>query len=108
MNAQPSLFEIPPAGARKLTVEERFEAWAKDNPKVVGFFLKFAREARDAGMRRYGTKAIAERVRWYVIVEKKGDDYKINNTYMSRVARYLVKLDPSLSGLFEFRKLHTD
>ena len=109
MSSQPSLFGAPPRliprKAGKLTLDERFEAWAQDNAHIVDCFLRFAREARDSGRRHFGIGVIAERVRWYTSVESKQDDYRINNSYRSRLARLLVERDPSLAGMFEFRKL---
>jgi len=111
MNAQPSLFGPPPSpmSRRKpATLEERFRLWVFANDHVIELFLKFAREARAAGKSRIGIGAIAERVRWEVyIYRKEADPWKINNSYRSRIARLLVQRDPSLDGLFEFRKLRT-
>jgi hypothetical protein len=104
MSAQPS-FLFDAGMRRKLTLQERFDEWARENPDVIGHFLRFAREARNAGFERYGVKAIAERVRWHVLVEKRGAEFAINNSFMSRLARLLVERDPSLEGMFEFRKL---
>ena len=102
---------LAPAGPPKIakrkpaTLDERFMLWAGANPKVIQLFLQFAREAKTSNQ-KFGIKAIAERVRWEVFIyRKEADPWKINNSYMSRLARHLVKLDPSLAGLFEFRKL---
>jgi len=107
MSSQPSLFGNPPrlvpTKRPKTTLDGRFDDWAAENPEIVELFLRYAREARASG-RHYGIKAIAERVRWHVTVEKR-EDYKINNSYMSRLSRLLVRVDPDLVGLFEFRKL---
>jgi len=109
MSSQPSLFGAPPRliprKKGKLTLDERFEAWVKANPHIVARFLRFAREAQASGRRRFGIGMIAERVRWYTYVESKEDGYRVNNSYRSRLARLLVERDPSLAGMFEFRKL---
>ncbi len=107
MNAlQKPLFEDIPR-RRRQTLQERFEAWVKDNPEMVNLFLCYARQAKTAGLHHYGVKAIAERVRWHVEVETKGEVWKMNNNYPSRLARLLVRRDPSLDGLFEMRKLRS-
>jgi hypothetical protein len=91
---------------RPATLEERFRLWVFANEKVVELFLKFAREAKASGSKHFGIGAIAERVRWEVFIyRKEADPWKINNSYRSRLARLLVQRDPSLDGLFEFRKL---
>jgi hypothetical protein len=111
VNAQPSLFGPPPGPAFKrkpATLEERFRLWVFANEHVIELFLKFAREAKAAGKGHFGIGAIAERVRWEVyITRKEADPWKINNSYRSRLARLLVKRDPSLEGFFEFRKLRS-
>lgn len=102
---QTNLFGKAPK-RRPATLEERFKLWAFANEPVVELFLKFARQAKAAGQKKFGIGAIAERVRWEVYVERKeADPFKINNSYRSRLARELVRRDPSLDGLFEFRKL---
>jgi hypothetical protein len=107
MNAQPDLFGHPPK-RKPPTLEERFLLWVSANERVVVLFLRFAREAQSAGQKRFGIKAIAERCRWeHLVVRKEADPWAINNSYMSRLARLLVKRDPSLEGLFEFRKLRS-
>ena len=103
---QSRLFESgTPQIRRPLTAQDRFEEWLRENPRIVDLFLRYAREAQAAGMRHYGVKAIAERVRWHVRVEMKGDEWKINNSFMSRLARELVRREPKLGRIFEFRKL---
>ena len=82
--------------------------WVWANEPVVELFLRFAREAKQARHGHFGIKAIAERVRWEVyIARKEADPFKINNSYVSRLARLLVSREPSLKGLFEFRKLRS-
>jgi hypothetical protein len=104
MNQQ-SLFDQPEDKPRKrrLTIEERFTEWARENPEVVEIYLKYAREARNSGRRRYGIAAITERVRWHMNIQTVGDDFKINNNHRAPMARLLAKLDPSLAELFETR-----
>jgi hypothetical protein len=102
---QRDLFGKPPK-RRPATLDERFLLWMGANEKMVELFLRFARDAKQSGAKHFGIGAIAERVRWEVFIERKeADPYKVNNDYRSRLARHLVKLDPSLEGLFEFRKL---
>jgi hypothetical protein len=107
MNAQPSLFGLPTKIHRKpASLDERFRLWVFANPQVVELFLRFAREAKLAGNKKFGIKAIAERCRWeHLVVRKEGAPWAINNSYMSRLARLLVQRDPSLEGMFEFRRL---
>ena len=110
MTAQPTLFpEYPIMQSqkvrRKLTLQEKFDEWLRENPNIVPLFLRYARDARESGLKHYGIGALTERVRWHVRVETKGDDFKINNNWRSRLARELARRDPSLKDFFEFRKL---
>lgn len=84
--------------------DAKFYEWLKANPHIIDVFLKFARRARNSGHKRFGMQAIVERVRWETNVELQAvDEFKINNDFAAPMARYLVKLDPALDGLFEFR-----
>lgn len=104
---QRDLFGKPPK-PKPATLEERFLMWVGSNEPVIELFLRFAREAKAAGKGHFGIGAIAERVRWEVFIyRKEAAPWKINNSYRSRLARLLVKRDPSLEGLFEFRKLRS-
>lgn len=100
---QTSLFET--GAKRKLTLQERFDRWVAENPHIIEHFRRFAREVKRSGAQHYGIKAIAERVRWHVRIEKGVEEFKLNNSYLSRVARLLVERDPTLTGMFAFRKL---
>jgi hypothetical protein len=87
-----------------MTIEEKFSEWRVKNVKVIALYLQFARQAKASGRKHYGMKAIAERVRWEVMMGRaEGEEYKVNNNYTAHIARLLVLLDPSLTDLFEFR-----
>lgn len=93
---QPSLFSSP--------LDARFEAFHRANPAVFGLFVAFAEQAKVRNM-RIGAKAIAERIRWEVPVDTKGDTFKLNNIFVSRYARLVAKERPDLADLFSFRGL---
>ncbi len=83
---------------------ERFWVYHGANPHIFDLYLKFARQVRQAGFKRYGTKAITERIRWYVDVETKGDTFKINDNYHSCYARLLIVSYPEeFENFFETR-----
>jgi hypothetical protein len=90
---------------KRLSIQQAFEEWLINNPKVFGIFLGFAREVQATGKTHYGIAAITERVRWFVNIESVGESFKINNNFRSRMVRRLVEEDPSLSNLFQTRKL---
>lgn len=87
------------------TLDEKFQDFHAENPQVYRLFIQFANQAYEANRMRIGAKAIAERIRWNVVVETRGDSFKLNNSYVSRYARLLVQDRPYLAGLFELRKL---
>lgn len=86
-------------------IQDRFELWIQQNPQALSLFIKYANEARESGRKHYSIKAIIERVRWHVAIQTRGDDFKINDHWSSRLARLLMQKDPRLEGFFELRKL---
>jgi hypothetical protein len=91
------------------SIQDAFTDWLTENKPVVDAVIRYAREARAAGYKHYGIKAVVERVRWHFHVERKEQaDFKINNNYTSRLARLLMSLEPELKGMFELRKLKRD
>jgi hypothetical protein len=86
-------------------IDARFKAYHKTHPGVFRLFVAFAEQARGAGRKRIGAKAIAERIRWECAVQTKDDSFKLNNVYVSRYARLVAQERPDLADLFETRRL---
>lgn len=112
MEAQPTLFDRPPAPARgaaaDATIEERFWAYHRANPAVYGYLCQFAQGAAEAGFPRYSIKALIERVRYHVEVEVRSTDgFKINNDFSSRYARLLMDEGVVPNGFFATRTLRS-
>jgi hypothetical protein len=84
-------------------VVAKFKAFHAANPHIYDLFLRFTNQLVKRGRTRYGMKSIAERVRWEMAVETAGDDFKINNIYMSCYARLLILKNPDLKDFFETR-----
>jgi len=90
------------------TIQSRFEAFDKANPKIWELYKKYALELHAARPgKHYGIAAITERIRWHVAVETTGMEFKINNSYRSRYARKLAAEFPQLVGMFRSRDLRT-
>jgi len=71
-------------------------------PQVYQAFEQFAHEALRAGRERIGAKMIAERIRWESFI--KGDKtFKVNNSYVSCLARRFVNENPLYGNVFNFR-----
>lgn len=110
MNAiQPSLFEIQPTVtpqyAREATIQERFDAWIEANPTFWRAFVGLCLQMRQQGMRRWGSKAAVEVLRYAAYLQTVGDGFKVPNDYSSRLARKAMREVPELSDFFECRAL---
>lgn len=86
-----------------LSIEERFQNWAKENEEAVGMFFRFADQMWEAGRRPIGAKLIVERMRWETLLVTMGQDYKLNNSFTRSLALLYVKAHPERSCLFRFR-----
>ena len=93
------------------TIQSRFEAFDKANPRIYEYVKRFALEAKHSGRPHFGIAAIIERARWElaisVVKTSFDDDWKINNDYRSRYARRLMSEVPELAGFFRVRDLRT-
>jgi hypothetical protein len=91
---------------RKLTIQERFERFHQRHPEVFAYLVALCYELRRRGFQHYGIRPLWERARWHFQVEKEqGADFKLNDNYCSRYARFLMKQFPDLNGFFELREL---
>lgn len=79
-------------------IDAEFYEWVTDNPDIVSAFVRFTREKANRG-EKVGAKAVAERLRW------ESDLGPINNSYVSRLARYVMRQYPDLAGYFQTREL---
>ena len=103
---QMPLFPIVKIEHRKgETLDDKFKRWIEANPHVLRVFIRFALEMKRRGRERIGRQLIVERMRWEWMGKTEEDDFKMNNSYTSRLSRLAVKECPELEGLFEFREL---
>ncbi len=100
------------AGSRspeKPSIQECFERFDAAHPDVYVLFRRFALQLLRAGRRRYSADAILHRVRWhYATSSGGGEDFKINNNFVSRYARKLIRKRPEFRDFFETRRLRTN
>src|SRR4030095_3198875 len=94
-------------GAPSTTSREAFEIYHAENPHIYAKLREFALEAKRAGRRHIGIGMLYERLRWYTLIEAKGDTFKVNNNYRAFYARMLME-DPELDGIFETRRSVAD
>lgn len=77
--------------------------WARRNPEAWAFMQAFAADMCSRG-RRFGMKALAERVRWELAYSPREVPYKLNNSLVAALARLLIEADPRLEDFIETRK----
>jgi hypothetical protein len=86
-------------------IQQRFEDFDRANPKVYRLLVYYARAAKHAG-KRVGIRAIWERMRWEITIEKRwSGEFKLNDHLTSRYARKIMEQEPDLADFFETRKL---
>jgi hypothetical protein len=86
--------------------EQAFKQFVADNPRVYREFVRLARLAKKAGATRVGAKAIVEVLRWNIAIKTNDPNFKINNSFVSHLARMAMAREADLEGLFETRRLH--
>lgn len=84
-------------------LEQHYERWRADNPKIMKLYMKYAQQAVDAG-ERCSIGLLTERVRWETMVKKTGM-YKINNNFRAYIARDLVAHVPGFADLIQTRRV---
>ena len=91
------------------TVVGQFKLFHVEHKGLLELYAKYARDLKASGKKHFGIKAIAERVRWYMTVERAGtadENFKVNNNFTSCYARFLMLKYPELDGMFELRTSH--
>lgn len=79
-----------------------------DNPGIWECFERFTWEAIEAGRQHLGAKAIGERIRWYVAVESRNSEFKLNNNHLAYFARWFEAKYPQHEGFFRFRAVREE
>ncbi len=92
---QPSLLD-------RGTLEERFEAFCEAHPHVEREIVALARRARAKGLGKWSVKAAFEYIRWKHWFDS-GEEWTLNNSYTSLMARRIMDRHPDLDGFFETR-----
>ena len=111
MSEQAVRWDLPRSTEAERSLTDRFVAWldSREGREAYLAFVRFAREARACGASRVGGKAIWERMRWELVVDRgKVEEYALNNSYVSRMVRVVEESVPELRGMFETRKLRSE
>lgn len=99
----------PAAGSDTQT---RFQEWVHTpaGAEVANHFIRLAYGLWRRGFKHYGSKGIVERLRWHYnlkyarISPANGEEFKINNNWTARLARFAEEKEPRLKDFFEKRK----
>lgn len=83
-------------------IVDQFIDYHRENPETFELFKRFAKDLVRAGRRHYGAKAIFERIRWTIEIERKGE-FKCNNNFVAPMVRLLQFEEPQFAGFFETR-----
>jgi hypothetical protein len=92
----------------KESIDEAFDRFHAANPDLYHLLVKFARQVKDRGYKRYSMDAIFHRVRWHYNIETTrdpDDEFKLNNNLTSRYARLIMEMESDLRDFFETRVL---
>jgi len=81
-----------------------FKAYDAANPDIWTAFKKFTFQLIDKGVACYGAKAIFEKIRFEVTLEKGANAFKLNNNFTAKYARKFMDLYPWHKGFFQVRQ----
>jgi hypothetical protein len=92
---------------RKLSIQERFEAFHEANPWVYRTLRSLALDLNHKGHHKIGINMLWEVLRWQYkrSTADPNSSFKLNDHYPSRYARLLTDREPELAEAFELRAL---
>jgi hypothetical protein len=103
---QLELFEvITPDLEHDATIQERYESWRDANPWIMPTLARLLDDWSAHGGRRVGVKAACEWLRFFYARQIESSDFRVNNSYTSRLARDLIAAYPHLADVIETREL---
>jgi hypothetical protein len=70
---------------------------------VVSLFERITLALIDQGFEHYSARAILHRIRWHYTVDAGMRDFKCNNNWTPRLARWFMEEHPSADEFFEIR-----
>jgi hypothetical protein len=108
---QPSLFTWAEreADGRPRTIQERFERFLQLHPDVYEQFVEIAMQLKRRDLKRYSADGIGHVLRYHRVTSTVGAaDFKVNNIFISRMARRAMEERPELLGFFELRELKSE
>lgn len=99
------------------SIQQCFEEFNKDNPKVYELIVAQCDRAIRGGKKKFSIKQIIGWIRWEVYMETKEANlfetrtekvkFKINDAYTSRYARLVIERHPEWAKYIEMRDLRS-
>jgi len=92
------------------TLEARYQNWKSQNPHITRqFYSQFNRLANHwvKTEKRFGSKMVAEYLRYNGHFTSNESDYKIDNSFVSRLGRDWQAAKPDLAGAMRNRELRS-
>lgn len=96
---------VTPDYSPDLTIQQRYELWRDANAWVLPALGRLLDDWSAHGSRRVGVKAASEWLRMEYAHRLKSQDFAVNNSFTSRLARDLIARYPHLAGVIETREL---
>ena len=96
---------IVPEFTPDATIQERYEQWRDANEWILPTLARLLDDWSAHGGRRVGVKAACEWLRFFYARSVEASDFRVNNSYTSRLARDLIAAYPHLAGVIETRAL---
>ena len=84
-------------------LERRFAEFHQDNPQVFAEFERRCLALAARGLRRVGSKAVWESMRFDSLIQTEGEPWRLNNSYTALMSRLLLWHHPELQGVIETR-----
>lgn len=96
---------VEPDYSPEATIQERYEQWRDLNRWVLPALAELLDDWSAHGGRRVGVKNAMEWLRYHHGRSTRGDSFKFNNSFSSRLARDLIDRYPHLAAAIETRTL---
>ena len=99
---------VTPEHEPEATIQQRYEAWRDANRWILPTLARLLDDWSAHGGRRVGVKAACEWLRFFYARQIDSSDFRVNNSYTSRLARDLIEQYPHLAAVIETRELRSD
>lgn len=95
---------------QKRSLINRFLVYHNANPHVAEKLTEMAYTASKAGARNIGIAMLFEVLRWKTNIEtiRTDGDFKISDSLAAPYARYIMKHNPQLQGVFKLKRSEVD